>query len=516
MAVAEKVSQEDILLLEILKNPVLCTEFIYNIDRIEEDVKSEFEWSWYQKEFLCDFNPYVSLCCGRAVGKSEALVGLITWLLVYNIFPDDYVVYTVPNKVHLEPVWAKILRTYRSNSFIKNLVNTRNGFNSSDFTVKFSSTAQLMCRIAGQTGTGANVIGLHTPFVLLDEDGYYPNGTFTELQPILNTFTPGYRLMCSGVPTGLRENNVCYHVDMENDNYTKHRISSIQNPRFTAEDEIRAAEQYGGRESEDYIHLVLGEHGKPVYSIFDRSLLEIETYPVFQLHVDGLKTEDIGEIFSKLDLFPSMKENNYGVIMGIDLGYTEPTAISVMYLDGKERIRFHGRIRLAKVSYPIQEKIIDFLDTKFKPLIIGIDRGNAGIPTIQHLQENPEYSHKKYVERLYPVDFSSYVVVGVDLDGNENKVKAKPFFVSVLQELSNNHRIIYSSTDMELVSELERMTYTKNPSGDIVYRTITEKGGKRGEDHFTSSLLCGIGAYHMTTSFSMATPKIRLLKARWI
>jgi hypothetical protein len=409
------------------------------------------------------------------------------------------------------------MRTFRSNSFIKTLVSPRNGFNSSDFTVRFSSTAQLICRIAGQSGTGANVIGLHTPFVMLDEDGYYPWGTFTELQPIMNTWTPGYRLLCSGVPTGIREKNVCYHVDMENDNYTKHRINSKQNPRFTEDDLARAVEQYGGDDTEDFIHLVLGEHGKPVFSIFDRATMKMESYPVFQLQVDGIKTEEIGEIFSKLELMPSIKEKHYGIIVGIDLGYTEPTAITIMYLDGKDRIRFHGRIRLSKVSYPIQEKIIDYLDTKFNPLIIGIDRGNSGIPTIQHLQESTEYSHKRYKDRIYPIDFSSQIVIGVDSDGKENKIRAKPFFVSVLQEMTNNQRIIYSSTDMDMITELERMAYTKNPvSGDIVYKTLTERGGKRGEDHFTSSLLCGIGAYHLTTSFSMSTPKIKLIKALWI
>ena len=516
MAVQEKVTQEDLALYEILKNPVLSTEFIYNVDRAENDIIEPFEWTWYQKEFACDFNPYVSLCCSRAVGKSELIVGLITWLLVFNVFPKDYVVYTVPSKVHLEPVWSKILRTYRSNSFIKKLIDSRGGFNSSDFTVKMSNNAQLMCRIAGQSGTGANVIGLHTPFVVLDEDGYYPWGTFTEMQPIMNTWTPGYRLMCSGVPTGMREGNVCYHVDMENDNYTKHRINSMQNPRFTDADAERAEEQYGGKDSEDYLHLVLGQHGKPVYSLFDRSLMKMENYPVFQIAIDGIKTSDVGEIFSKMDLLPSIKEKHYGILFGIDLGYTEPTAIIIMYLDGKDRIRFHARIRLAKVSYPIQEKIIDFLDTKFEPLLIGVDQGNAGLSLIQEMQEGAEYSHKQYAKRLYPVNFSSSVVIGTDLDGKENKVKTKPFFVSILQEMSNNHRLIFSSTDSDMVTELERMTYTRTPTGDIVYKTITERGGKRGEDHFTAALLCGLGAYHMTNEFLKATPKIKLIKARWI
>jgi len=117
---------------------------------------------------------------------------------------------------------------------------------------------------------------------------------------------------------------------------------------------------------------------------------------------------------------------------------------------------------------------------------------------------------------MYPVDFSSSIVVGVDSDGNENKVKTKPFFVSLLQEMSNSHRIIYSSTDMDLITELEKMTYSKSSTGEIMYKTITDRGGRRGDDHFTSALLCGMGAYHMTTEFSVSAPQIKLIKARWI
>jgi len=52
--------------------------------------------------------------------------------------------------------------------------------------------------------------------ILTKNSGYYPQGTFTELQPTLNTFTSGHRLLVSGVPTGLRENNVLFHTDQEN------------------------------------------------------------------------------------------------------------------------------------------------------------------------------------------------------------------------------------------------------------------------------------------------------------
>jgi hypothetical protein len=441
---------------------------------------------------------------------------MLIWVLLYKLFPDDYILYTVPSKVHLEPVFTNLVRLFRNNSLLKNFIDSKSGVNSSEYKITLKNGASLLCRIAGQSGTGANLIGLHTPWIEVDEGGYFPWSAFQEMQPSLNTWTPGYREIVSGVPTGLREKNVLYTVDMEVDSYSKHRASAYDNPRITEQDIKKAIEQYGGEDTDDFIHYVLGQHGKPVFSLFDRSLLKIENYPVYKLSIDGLKTEDLLEIKTKLDLFPKVTESNYGILFGIDLGYTEPTAISVFYIDEKDRIKFHGRIKLSKVSYPLQEKIIDILDSRFKPIIIGVDRGNAGISVIQNLQEHTDYVHKNYRERLYPIEFSSSISLGIDLDGNENKVKAKPFFVSVLQEMANNHRVIFSTTDPEMITELERMTYTKSPSGDITYKTVTERGGKRGDDHFTSALLCGVGAFHMTREFSRITPKIRLVRARWI
>lgn len=512
--ISEKITQEDVLLYEILKNPVLAPEFIYNID-LDPNLDEPFEFSWYQKEIMADFHPKVSICTARATGKTVSQYSMLLWVLVFNIFPDDYLLFTVPSKVHLEPVFTNLVRLFKTNSFLKNFIDLKSGVNSSEFKITLKNGAVLLCRIAGQSGTGSNLIALHTPWIEVDEGGYFPYNAFNEMQPSLNVWTPGHREIVSGVPTGLRERNVLYTVDQENDNYTKHRVSAFDNPRITEEHIKGFKDQYGEEDSEEYVHYVLGQHGRPVFALFDRNLMKIESYPVYRLDIDGLKTDNLAEMITKIETFPTIPDN-YGILFGIDMGYTEPTAISIMYVDGKDRIKFHGRIKLTKVAYPLQEKIIDLLDTRYKPSLIAVDAGNAGLNSIQTWQEHNDYAHKNYRQRIYPVNFSSWLVLGVNQDGEENKVKLKPFFVSVLQEMTNNHRIIYSSTDTEMVTELERMTYTKNPNGEIAYKTLTERGGKRGEDHFTSALLCGVGAYHMTTEFSRAVQKVKLLKALWI
>ena len=497
MPIQERITQEDLTLYEILRNPVLCTEFIYNIDLL--DYEEKFEYVDYQKEFICDFNSYVALACGRSVGKTVAIVGIIIWLLINNVFPLEYIVYGVPGKVHLEPVWSGLVRRFRSNSFLKYFLDNRAGINNSEYILKLNNNSLLMCRLAGQTGTGVNFIGLHTPFVMIDESGYFPWSAWVELQPILNTFENGFRMMTAGVPTGLREKNVNYHTDKENSNYTKHNISALQNPRFTDEDRARATELYGGVESDDYIHLVLGQHGKPLFALFDRNQMQIANYEVYKMVLEGTKYYDnLAEYVNRLAVFPGLPNRESQCFFGIDLGYTEPTAIIILTLDKTGLIRFHGRITLHKVNYFIQEKLIDYLDTKFKPFIIGIDEGSAGKAVIPRLQEHEDFLHKDFRKRIIPVNFSSQIILGLDSEGNEIKSKTKPFSVSVLQDYTNNHKIIYSSTDLEMVTELERMTYSKTPSGDIVYKTLTERGGKQGEDHFTAALLCGGMAYYLT------------------
>lgn len=515
MALIEKPTEEDFALYEVLRHPVLCPEFIYNMD-LDEELDDPFEFTWYQKEILCDFHDHVSVCTARATGKTVSISSKIFWALIFKVFPEDYILYAVPSKVHLEPVFTNLVRMFRSNSFLKNFIDRSSGINSSDFKITLLNQSVLLCRIAGQSGTGANLIGLHTPMILADECGYFPITAFQEMQPSLNVWTNGHLELTAGVPTGLREGNVLYNTDQENSNYTKHRVSSYDNPRFTTEQVEKAKEQYGGEDSDDFIHYVLGLHGKPVFAIFDRNLFKVESYPVLKLDIDGLRDDSQEELLAKIKAFPALTQRNYGVVMGIDLGYTEPTAISILYLDGTDKLRFHGRIKLSKVSYPVQEKIIDILDTMFEPSIIGMDEGNAGKSVRQHLVEDSEYSRKNYKERIVNIDFSSSLIIGIDGDGNEIKSKTKPFTVSILQEYSNSHRVIYSSTDIDMISELEKMTYSKSVNGDIVYRTLTDRGGKKGEDHFTSALLCAVGAYHLTTGMPAIKKKVILFKPGWI
>lgn len=508
-----KLTQEDLILYEVIRHPVLCGEFIQNVDRIEQE--EEFEFTWYQKDMLCDFSTYVSMCCARSVGKTVALSNMLTWLLVNKIFPGDYVVYTVPNKVHLDPVWDHLVRMFRSNSILLNFLRRGQGINSSDHTIKLLNNTTLDCRIAGTASTGAAVVGMHTPFEIVDEAGFYPWEAWIELQPTLNVWQDGCRRVVSGVPTGLREHNVLYFADQVDDKYTKHRITAHQNPRYSEELEQDNIIRYGGKESQDYLHHVLGQHGTATYAVFDRSLMLIKPYPVLKVRIDGIR-EEWSDYITKIAAMPGIDIQYDYLVMGVDLGYTEPTAIHIIYSKNGQWY-WHSRVQLTKVAYPMQKKLIDFLDDKYNRFdIIGIDAGGPGKPIVQDLLESDEFLHKDYKKRLVPVEFASNIILGIDSEGEEIKTKLRPFSVSLAQEYSNSHKLVYSSTDLEFVTELERMTYTKTPRGDVVYKTLTLRGAERGEDHHTSALLCALAAHYTLRDQAFYRPQTnRLAKATW-
>ena len=173
MAVVERLSEKEQQLIRIFKNPVLFGEFLHEIDSNEEDLREEvaeieqnMEFTIYQKEILVDTNPYISMRAARAVGKTFAIVHMIIWILFNNLYPGEYIIYSVPNKAQLDPVWEMLKMFFRTNSLLKNFVNYRSGINNSEHRIETKAHATLMCRIAGQSGKGENVIGLHTPSLL--------------------------------------------------------------------------------------------------------------------------------------------------------------------------------------------------------------------------------------------------------------------------------------------------------------------------------------------------------------
>ncbi len=511
--IVERLTEEEWAIYEVFRNPVWCGEFTRNL-ALE---KSDPPWVFtdYQKEFLLDYGNLVSLRCGRALGKTESILTKIIWHAVNAFF--DGILFTVPSKSHLDPVFLRIQRMFRLNPLLKYWMD-RYSVNSQSFLIKFLNGHDLMCRIAGQTGTGVNVVGLHTPIILLDEAAYYAWGTWVELQQVLNDWEIGHQILVSGVPDGRREKSVLYSCDTD-DNFSHHRISSYRNPRFTDEREEQLASQFGGRDSQDFIRQVLGEHGTPIFTVFDRAFLKLEDYDVPVIKLYGTQLSKDSQMPHRVVMnLPRPPKYADALIFGVDLGYVQPTAVNALYrVDGAWYFLF--RLELHRINYDKQEQILDNLDTKYGPSYIGLDMGagGQGKSFYHHLTSEPKYSKKNYFDRIVPVEFGGTVVIGTDEEGKELKERVKPFSVGRLQQLAHNQDIVFSLRDSDLVSELERVTYQKTAAGNVLYKVMTTGGSDRGDDHNFAALLTFVMVLHQKYDLkSTIQQKKKLMRSRWL
>jgi hypothetical protein len=352
----------------------------------------------------------------------------------------------------------------------------------------------------------------------LDEAAYYPWGTWIELQQVLNDWEPGHQTLVSGVPDGRRDRSVLYMADAD-DHFTKHRIPAHRNPRFTEKREKELTAQYGGEQSQDYIRQVLGEHGTPTYAVFDREFMRIEDYdvPVVRLYGSQFK-KDSQLVYRLVNNLPKSPKYSQGVIFGVDLGYTQPTAIVALYeVDGVWYFLF--RLELSQVSYDIQQKILDRLDTKYSPHYIGLDMGAGGQgKSFYHTMVNEErYASKNYDKRLVGVEFGGTAVVGYDEEGKELKERIKQFSATRLQRHVNDQEIVFSARDEELIQELEKVVYFETAAGNVQYKVMTERGSDRGDDHsFAALLTFAMVLFNKYENIEYHQQRPKLLGARWL
>ena len=66
--IVEKLTQEELCLVEILRHPLWANEFLREIEPSSEE-SEPIEYADYQRDILCDFSNFVNLTCGRSIGK---------------------------------------------------------------------------------------------------------------------------------------------------------------------------------------------------------------------------------------------------------------------------------------------------------------------------------------------------------------------------------------------------------------------------------------------------------------
>lgn len=502
----EKVTlgEGDLAVLEMLDDPVLFGEFIRSTD---EEIERGTGWHYdgYQRKMLTDSSPYVSIATGRTTGKTASMETKIIHDAISNKYKKssaNEILLVVQNKSQLEPVFLRLISFFRRHDLLKYFVD-RFGVNMSSHEIRLLNGCLIRCRIVGSTAD-SNVIGLHVPCIYVDEGQVFNYVAWNSLMQCLTTWDEGFNLWVSGVPNGLREKNILYECDQVDPKFSRHNISRLQSIRYTKDQHKTDLKQYGGENGDDYVHLVLGEHGSPAFSVFDRKLMLIEDYPVMVTLMNNIALEQHGGQFSELLRAPDLSieiQKKYDLIVaGIDAGFSnDPTIITVLWRHKETLVwREFLRFELRRIKYPVQAKIIDWLDTIYGFNMICVDAGSSGLALCQILQdEDGDFKSKKFLKRLVPVDFQANVVTGYDEDAKEVKERVRKFTIQTLQKWSQNDQIIaFTTQDDDVITELERVGFTRDMLGQPKFFVYSPQGGQKGEDHLVASLLTWVYGYY--------------------
>jgi len=328
----------------------------------------------------------------------------------------------------------------------------------------------------------------------------FPYSAWQSLQQTLISQDPEApaRLTISGVPNGMREKNVLYESDMLDDTFKHYRVSRLQSPRYGKREYNRDLKRYGGEEADEFTQLILGRHGAPSFSVFDRKLMRIEDYPVPVTKISDYLLKQAGGKWSDLIIAPDLSTKYKFIVAGVDAGFSnDPTIITVLALDD-DVWRIITRVELRRITYPIQAKIINWLDNIYNFNMLTIDAGGPGIALGQMLyEETGEFAAKEFIKRLFMVDFQGSITIGFKEDDSEIRERVRRFTIQELQKWSQQDRIIaYSIRDEDMISELERVGFVRDTLGQPRYFVYSPTGGRTGDDHILASLLTWVYGYY--------------------
>nr|MBC8413688.1 hypothetical protein [bacterium] len=217
-------------------------------------------------------------------------------------------------------------------------------------------------------------------------------------------------------------------------------------------------EQFGGEDSPEYKHNVLGEDGDPENPVFPwhqfrHCIRDIPEYRGLKVLVNSLHNEVVvtgykcemasgdegpvarehllmDTVFDMTAFFQLDKDDGESEFRkliksffirvpglkrgGADLGYSgDPTEIIVKNIIGKTK-RMVARLQLKHVTYDQQCQAIDALDDIYNgqadspaEITWGTDLGNAGSAVVHDMHGLPQYAHKNYEDRLKGYMFES-------------------------------------------------------------------------------------------------------------
>lgn len=521
--------EAEFALAQIIQNPVMFREFINQYDPNWQELEPH-ERAWTSSKA-----PYLVMCCGRGVRKTTTVIEMLYYWAINRMFipGDPGLLLFVPNKAQKDAIFPRIRAACTTHWLVSKLVDS-NKINVQEGRIEFFNGFTFVLRIAGTEGKESNVISIHGARLWIDEAQDFPWRAWQSLDNVLKFDIPGHMKWVSGVPNGERRENPLFITDMEDDQYISYNVPQTEMTWWTPELEYTRRKRYNSlqEDSEDYKHYVLGQHGVPTYSIFDRIRFKQESYeiprPVLtQSMYDAAKRvgPDGAVHLNLADVVPCPPlETVHGIKpkigVGWDVGYSpDPSVFFIMYQDIRTGDwKNLTRIILQRVEYALQRATLLWLDRVYNFDFMGIDMGGVGKVVYQELSTelaDLEYRERNYGERLYPVEFGASMVVALKTEKGEvieKKDNVKRVAVETVSRWVHEHRFVFSKEDTNLMDELERTKFTRTQMGEPVYKTE--------DDHQFAAMMCAIMAYESKFGEPLGNPKLdiipKLVTAHWL
>jgi intein/homing endonuclease len=282
---------------------------------------------------------------------------------------------TTANQNQMTPILDRLVMRFHASPLLKPLIS--GGLNRQKGTMDFKiggRDVRLHARLAGLRGE-SNIVGLHIPRAIIDESQLYPINTFKQLVPAINQWQNNTQIFAAGVSNGVTNSTLTY-LDTRNARFKKYRIPATCNPYFTYNDYIQAIKDYGGEDSDLFLQLVLGKHGKSAEITLSRDDIQTEAFDFYNFAYRN--RDKVNRNASYIDKFklPVFTEYEF-FIAGIDCGYVDPTIIQVFGYRN-EKWYLVARYLMQRIEFPEQEEVIHWLHKHYNFRKIAIDMGAGG------------------------------------------------------------------------------------------------------------------------------------------
>lgn len=312
---------------------------------------------------------------------------------------------------HLYPLMRRIVSSLESMPvFAGNIAEIKR---SPSWHIRFQNGFVVWGRIAGSRGR--NFQGMHVDWQVVDEAQELSEVAWGELYQALNG---GGKRWVYGVPNGRRDTFYRLTQDLDAEQYN---WPSTLNPDFDEAKDRELIRLYGGRQSDGYIHRVLGQHGKPTFGVFDVDAYEQCVDRSLEVNEITLEEGDDFEVPSGLE------RGEY--FLGCDLGYSRDPSEFVVYRAEGPYLTHLLRVHLDGVNYAKQEEVIVELDRAYAFAGIGLDSGNSGRGVAHRLMQRGE----DWCQKIRAYEFGSSIDLAPLPDGTSPRRRIKEFMTELLQ-----------------------------------------------------------------------------------